>query len=729
MTKIMIKPFAISAIAMMMAGATPAWAQEAVEDSASNTGNEIIVTAGKRQERLGDFAGSLSAVTGEQLEKIGAQDFKDYLTRTPGVAFNTGPSNNSQAVIRGIGTNAGLDQGQGTTGYFINDIPMNEPGYTVVIPDIDAFDVQRVEVLRGPQGTLFGSASLGGAINFISNLANPEAIEAAAEAGIGTTRFSDGEVNYRAKGMINLPIIADKLAVRAVVTQRVDAGYINNIGVGEKGSNDLHTFGVRGSIVFTPDVDTKLSYLGLYQKSRTDDNSIANANLGLLVKSTAIELPMIFETELHSLRLDHDFGFADFTMLGTYNKKSGDIYDELSSIPFYGALNPGLHNFLQAGQSTTWSFEARFASPKGETFDWVVGATHINTEKGFQEHLSSPNYTANHPAENAAGLLNGDEYYFGASRTKGEENALFGEGNLNLGAFTLTAGGRLFQTSTDTYTIGAGIFSGAPYSAPLINPPFGVNESGFAPKLSIKYQPQDDFMVYALASKGYRFGSPNTLPPLAGSPIPLGTESDSLWNYEVGTRFDLFDKALNLNLTGFYVDWTNLQVRLRRAGDGLTYGANAGAAEIYGVEAAAALTLGGFSFATNVTYLDAKLSEAIPTGSPPLPEGKRLPSAAKWRISNTASYSFGGEVAPTVMLLHRYVSRSPGFLTETTSFAPYSIFDARISAKLGAFSAAVYAENIADKRAVTFGYSDFGSGAGRFIVRPRTFGVQLNWAL
>src|SRR5690606_20325714 len=128
--------------------------------------------------------GGVSAQTGEQLEAIGAQDFKDYLARMPGIVFNEGPSNNSTVIIRGVGTTIGLDQGQGTTGYFINEIPLAEPGYAVVIPDVDAFDVNRVEVLRGPQGSLFGSASLGGAVNYITNVADPQKWDAAAEAAV-----------------------------------------------------------------------------------------------------------------------------------------------------------------------------------------------------------------------------------------------------------------------------------------------------------------------------------------------------------------------------------------------------------------------------------------------------------------------------------------------------------------------------------------------------------------
>jgi outer membrane receptor protein involved in Fe transport len=683
--------------------------------------DEVIVTATKRQERLREIAGGVSAATGEQLSAIGAQDFKDYLTRMPGVAFNEGPSNNSTAVIRGVGTTAGLDQGQGTTGYFINDVPMTEPGYTVVVPDIDAFDVARVEVLRGPQGTLFGSASLGGAINYISRQADASGFDAAIETGLSTTKNSAGEENYRVKGMVNLPIIKDKLAVRLTAGQRVDAGYIDNVGAKVDGSNDLHTFSGRGSIVFTPSDDTKLTYLGLYQKTKVDDSSASNLNFGILKKSTNFEIPMKFTTELHSLRLDQELGgFATLTAIAAYNHKTGDINDDFTAS--YGGLNPGNHYFLQAGQSDTYSYEVRLASPKGEHFDWLVGATAIKTKKGFQEHLWSPGYGAANPTIVAAGLAIGDEYYWGASHTKGDEKALFGEANIHFGKLTVTGGGRLFDTESNTRSDFHGIF----YNPAVISDRYDVSDSGFAPKASVKFQASADTMVYALASKGYRFGSPNTIFPLAGFATPKGTTSDSLWNYEAGLRTAFADRKVLVDLTAFYIDWTNLQVRLNRP-DGYTYGANAGAAVIKGLEGTTTLALGGFSLVSNATYLNAKLDETV-AGSV-LVKGKRLPSAAKWRISNTLSYRFAGEDAPTVTLLHRYVSKSPGFLNEDTDFDAYNIFDARVAIKVREVTVSAFMENIGDKRAQTFGYQDYGQGASRFVVRPRTFGVQFNWAM
>ncbi|EJL34197.1 outer membrane receptor protein [Novosphingobium sp. AP12] len=710
-----------AALAVSLATVTPATAQERPSQNTVADNGDIIVTATKRNEKLREIAGGVTAMTGDELQQIGAQEFKDYLTRTPGVAFNEGPPQNSTAVIRGVGTTAGLDQGQGTTGYFINEIALTEPGYAIVVPDIDAFDVARVEVLRGPQGSLFGSASLGGAINYVANMADASAFDAAAETGLSSTKNASGELSYRAKAMVNVPIISDKLAARVTVTQRVDAGYIDNVGTGVNGANDIHNLGLRGSIVWTPDADTKLTYLGLYYRTKADDNSYAQLDVGELARSSAFEPTEKYSTQIHSLRLDHDFSGYNFTMIGAYNRKTGDL--KFDYTPYYEFINPGkIHSFLQAGKSDTYSVEARIASPEGKTFDWLVGATYIDTAKTFEEHLTSPGVGA---VLDPAFLTGPDEYYFGLGDTKALETAAFGEANLHLGSVTITGGGRLFRNEQKRRVEQYGYF----YPAGNVVPGYKLKDSGFTPKASIKYEVSPDMMFYALASKGYRFGSPNLgLIPLAGFDTPAGTTSDSLWNYEVGTRLSLVDRKVLLDLTAFQIDWKDIQVRLTRPDD-FTYGANAGKARIKGVEASLAVNLGGFSYAFNGTYLDAKIIDEIDTASGVIPSGKRLPSSAKWRLSNTASYNFGGDMEPTVILMHRYVSASPGYLNDDTTFPAYNIFDARASVSLQGLTLTAFVNNIGDKRAVTFGYGSDLNGQTQFYVRPRTFGVQANWSL
>jgi len=714
--------------AALAANVAPAFAQSA---ATGIDGNDIVVTATRRAEPIRQIAGSVSAMTGDQLQAIGAQDFADYLTRLPGVAFSNGPSGVATAVIRGIGTTAGLDQGQGTTGYFINDIPLTEPGYATGIPDIDAFDVNRVEVLRGPAGTLFGSASLGGAINYIANTADASGMHAAFEGMVGSTHNASGQLNYATKAMINIPLIDDKLAVRLVYTRREQAGYLDNIGTGKNGSNDVAVEGWRGSVVFTPSAATKITYMGLYQTNRTDDVSFRFADLGKYIRDTAIEVPFRFGTQLHNLRLDQDLGFATLTASAAYVRKTDSQYDDYT--PFYGDMAGGFpQTYLARLKSKTQDYEIRLASPKGEVFDWVVGAMHMHVKKSYNDYIYGPDAEAQIQAGAATPYdsslfysMNGQDGYFsGVSYTKGDESALFGEGNLHFAQnFTLTAGGRLFKTKSDTLTNYYGIFYGVGGS---LGDRFRVKDSGFAPKVSISYR-KDDLTIYALASKGFRFGSPNTIFPLAGFDTPAGTTSDSLWNYEVGTRFDLADKKVSVDLTGYYVDWSNLQLRLSRP-DGYTYGANAGSARIYGVDATLTVRpVEGLMFQSNITYLDAKINEDVPTAG--LTKGQRLPSSAKWRISNMLTYAVDAPLAPTLTLMHRYVSSAPGYINQPYVFDGYNVFDARAGISKNGYSLTAFIENIGNKDAVTFGYGDYGVGLTEYIIKPRTFGLQFNWAM
>jgi len=178
-----------SVVTLRMAAAAPA-ASDApapvAAEAAPSVVTEVVVTAEKRKEDVRKISGSVSAFTGSQLETLGAQSLEDYLTLTPGVEFNADIPGESRAVIRGVATTTEIDQGQGTVGYFINDVPLTDPYFAVSIPDIDAFDVDNITVLRGPQGTLFGSASLGGSINYEAAKPNLDLYQVHAQGTIDT---------------------------------------------------------------------------------------------------------------------------------------------------------------------------------------------------------------------------------------------------------------------------------------------------------------------------------------------------------------------------------------------------------------------------------------------------------------------------------------------------------------------------------------------------------------
>ncbi|MET0535696.1 MAG: TonB-dependent receptor [Steroidobacter sp.] len=704
------------------------------EQNSGDLISEIVVTATKRQERARDIAGSVSAMSGAQLEALGAQSYQDYLSRTPGVVFNAGPLGDSTAIIRGVGTSVGKDQGQGPTGYYINEIPLTEPGYAVAIPDVDTFDVERIEVLRGPQGTLFGSSALGGAINFVAREATTAGFDMALQTSVSSTRNSDGDVGYTGKGMVNVPL-NDSFAIRGVGYYRTEAGYLDNIGLGRQASNEQTDKGGRFSAVWTPGETTKVSLLSLYDKSQTPDFGYRYPLLGEFARNTQVPEPVEFQLQLHSLRIDQDVGLATLTALAGYSEKKRSLTNDYTR--FYGDGLPNPTPYFDQGKSENRSFELRLSSPKGERFDYLVGVMGTKTDKTFNDSIVSDGSYAvlvtrdldeNGAPDNSPADLRGDEFYWGVGKTEGEEKAIFGEANYRFAdRWTLTFGGRYFDTEVSSRSVFSGIF----YPGSLALPPGRQTEDGFAPKLSIAWRASDDFMTYALASKGYRFGNPNTIFPLAGFNTPNGWKTDSLWNYEIGVKTSWLDRRLQADLTVFVIDWSDLQVRLYRPDD-VTYGTNAGEARNIGQEFSGAWRVtDAFDVSLNVTHLDAQLTQTVVSNANTvLLDGQQLPGASEWQISAVAVARLPLTAEPTITLSHRYLSDAPQSLqTPRLRINGYGQTDLRLATTFDQVGVSLFVSNLTDKRGVTFGYGDFGLGLQDFIIRPRTYGVSFDWKL
>lgn len=729
---------------LLLVGAASLIAGPAAAQASGTLLEEIIVTATKREVSVREISGSVSAVSGAQLEAIGAQSYADYIARTPGVTFNQFQPGTSHVVIRGVATNSGNVQGQGTTGYYINEVPLTEPGWTIVIPDIDAFDVDHVEILRGPQGSLFGSASMGGAVNYVARKADASAYDAAIETTLSKTRNAD--VGGGIKGMVNIPLVEDKLALRAVATYRNDPGYLDNVGIGENGSSDITIGGGRLSLVWTPTDATEVSWLSLYQKTEVDDAPYRNPLFGDLGRSSALAETNETEVTLHSLRVDHDLGFATLTAIGAYQEKTqGYVFDFTAYRDAYNAdlgLNLSTPLFIESGgESTGESLEVRLASNGEGRFEWLVGAMYFKSDKDLYEQLGAVSGVA--AAFNASPLFGPgsgaviapDDRIFNAffGDLSATETALFGEASFDFTPqLKLTAGGRLFKTEIESIDSQVGFST---YPGGLSTGTTQTDEQdGFSPKVSLTYTPSEDLMVYGLYSEGFRFGTPNTQ-GLSAFPVPSGSKSDSLKNYEVGVRSNLVGGALLLDATAFYVDWSDIQLRLQTP-DNFNYAANGGAATIKGLETSVTFSpTPQFDLQSTVTYMEARLDEPLFIlwyGT--APEGSQLPGSSDWSISNTASYRFEAAYDPTLTLSHRYVSSGisdlnsavPGVTPNTQG--DFNVIDLRVRATMGPTSVTLFGSNLGDERGVTRTVPE-ANGLSQGLIRPRTFGVTLNWSL
>jgi len=725
----------VSNVAKPVDGSQGVAAQSGVVES-------ISVSAARRRQTTHDIANSVTVMSARDLQKIGAQSFADYISQIPGATFNQQVPGLSAITFRGIATTGGMDQGQGTTGYFLDDLPLSEPGFNVDIPDIDTFDVARVEALKGPQSTLFGSATLGGAIDYIPNQAYPHKWDAALQSTIDG--MPGHEVGYAEKGMINIPIIKNILAVRAVFNYRQDPGYMTNVGYG-KNTNTAYTRGARVSVVFTPVDGTKLAYMYLAQSSDISDDPYSMVPVyGNYTKNPGSLEPVRTQTQIHELRLDQSLGFANLTAIGAFMRKGqASWWDDTRD---YVGEFPGLDSRTYAPQnadSKAMYFETRLTSTNHGPFSWLLGAAYYETWKRISDPAVTPgveNYLAGMYGQSIAQQMapDGQTWEPYVIDYDGTEKSVFGEFSYKfLHDWTITGGARVFGISETSSSEVGGYGSYLSYGNFFTRQSGKSSQTGALPKVAIKYEPNSQVMAYFQFSEGYRFGAPNTNPINPLYPTPTQTTSDSLKNYELGTRLNLFHSHLLLEPTLYWIDWSNLQARLSRP-DGISYGANVGRAVSRGFEFSGTWVtpVRGLTFKANTTYTDAHLVQTVDGGNGNILEkGSQLASSPKWQFSEILSYDADSlPLHPVFSVIHHYQGPAPTQLGNAFRMGDYNTVDVRASTtfptSFGTAGVSLYVKNLNNSHGISFGYSGGGGILDEYyLVPPRLIGMTLDWHL
>jgi outer membrane receptor protein involved in Fe transport len=733
------------ALISLAIAARPAAAQAVAANAAdTSTGvSEVVVTATKRSENIMRVPAPVSAVTGQQLERSNANSLADYITRMPGVAFNDYQPGVSEVVIRGIAATTYHEQGQTTVGYYLNEVTLVEPGFPIGIPDIDTFDLNRVEVLRGPQGTLFGSSTLGGSVNYVVNVADPHKFDLAAEGLVGGTDNAD-QANYAGKVMANIPIITDKLAVRIVGLQRFDAGYLDNIGVSpeDKGSNSFRTRGVRASVVFEPVDGTKITYLGAYQDTKLDDQTYVTT-FGTYDRSTGRLEPQTTSFFLNSLRLDQKLGdIGTLTVLGSTDVKENytlftDPYGYVTGV----TAGPNVAYDYTHAHAAIDTIEARIASndEPGSKFRWLVGVSYEHATKYSFDQLFAPGaeqFITNNPGQfsfPASVLAPNDRVYGYLSNTTNNDLGVFGEATYRFSPlFDITVGGRYFDTEAEgDVTNYAGFVSGSPVN---LSGHVDQKENGFTPKVTLALHPMSDVLAYFTYSRGYRVGGINPNAGLLKS-IPTAYHSDTVDNLEGGVKATLLGGRLLLDETVFDEMWNKIQARLfGPAPEFYSYVTNASAANVFGSEFSGTYRITQqLTFSTSFTYEDAHLTKFLPDTfavGGGYPSGSILPGSSKYSWSNNLSYDFELPWHPTLELAHRYLSRAPVAFGNPNSRGEFNIFDARLGFDLGNNVRLLgFVDNMLNRYGILNAPFTSQAAPAYSIVRPRTFGLRVDWKL
>ncbi len=566
----------------------PALCAAAEDSSASSEAalTEIIVTATRRAERLQDVPMSITALSGEELTRRGANDVNDIIANSPGLANPAqGLGAQTNLIIRGVATGAGPTNSQATVSFMLDDIDLNPGVATFGNANPKIVDVQRVEILRGPQGTLFGAGSLSGVVRYISNKPDLENYSGSVEVtGSSTDHGGTSEDIY---GVLNAPLIDGKLAARLVAYYDNDAGWVDSAVRGLSNINDAHTYGARLSLSAKPTDNFSVSFTAMDDRTNEMGSSASFYFPQPGLPNYKTEQPYYsvatadFDSHIFNLLMTWTPGWGTLTSTTNYFDRFVNITADFGAVlPAFGLPYTGEFPSAPSVSPNTihdLSQEFRFDSPQ-------MGPVRFTTGAFYQRIASDPTQTITSNSPFAPLIAKG------AITTVQWQAALYGSATYTLAErIDLTAGVRISKDVVHFNTVESGLLAGANSSGSEVDKPV-------TPRAAITFRQTNDLTWYVQAAKGYRVGGPNTT---AGNEASLASyQPDSLWNYELGSKVRLLGGTLNLNTSLFDIEWRNMQVGLVTP-QGFDYIGNGGNARIYGLEeeitlrAARWLELGG----------------------------------------------------------------------------------------------------------------------------------------
>ncbi len=703
---------------------------------------EIMVTASKRSENIQDVPQSISAITGRGLEQIGATNTRDYINTLPGVRLMSENPANTFITIRGVAPVSGWSA---TVGYYIDETPVTEFGLQ---PSVTSFDVERIEVMRGPQGTLYGEGSMGGTIKIIPNKPNVKQYQFKFDPELSST--SNGGINYNVNTMINAPIIKDKLALRATGFYRKDDGYIKNLGIGVDNVNTNETYGGRISARYLATDKLFFTVSGLFGKTALGGTYVANDNFeqNTLVRENRNDYHSIYNLSAY-----YDMSFANLTVSGSYYTRDidnvvdlGFLLPEVNGLLGMFGLEPRTSIWTDNTQNfNVYTGEARLVSSGDSPFKWTVGAFYKDYDMSgeiigdSEEHI--PDETVSFIIETITGgaITDVTGTFINNNSRKITQMAGFAELSYNITDQLNVLGGiRVFNEKRDFNSFSGGLF---PVLQTML-PPTEVSDKGdetvVNPKFTLAYKPIANINIYATASKGFRSGGQNLFAFMFQG-APTSYEAESLWNYEFGIKSVLLDGKLIANVATFYNDWTNMQL-ITRSLASLSVVENVGQAHTTGVDAEVTwIPVKGLLFSASGNYTKAVTDVIInlPAGNDPgtgdelfdeVPKGTQLPFVPELGLNFAGQYKFS--LSNNMNLIPRveynYTAESTNTLLNPEIAPAYSTINLRINLEYKWLDVYCFANNVTDELIQqTFWGEDPILGKTYAVGRPRTIGIGL----
>lgn len=747
------------------------FAMPALAADAETSPEEILVTAQRREQALADVPQSLSVIGGAVLDRQRATSFVDFASLVPGFTITQTNPGETRLILRGVNTGSVGS----TVAVYVDDVPFGASGSLsnagVLAGDFDTFDIERIEVLRGPQGTLYGANALGGVLKYVTAAPKLGTVEARAQASVEDT--SDAGTGYSGAAMLNVPL-GDKFAFRASGYYRFLPGFVDAVPRGEEGADDSASYGGRAALLFQPTETLSIRLAAQLQNIRVDSPSTFTADpltmrpvdpvTGAPTGGDRLRYERTPESNdidyrLYSGTIDWDIGFGTLTSVTSYAEQRIRQITDITTNAARGLANViyaptapasvglrfrndiGLEKFTQ---------EIRLASPDNGKFEWQVGGYYTNEDTSLDQEFQPFSLVTGAliPPAGSFGPFTFDKFVVAGITAKYEEYAVFGSATLYLGdRFDITVGGRYSHNDQSSNQQVVQLGNGVPQEG-------GSSEGVFTWSIAPRFELNDRTSIYARVAKGYRPGGPNFVP--AGAPAGFPTEflADTIVSYEIGFRTESPNRTFSLDAAAFYLDWDDILIlsTVQTAAGPVGVNSNGQRARSQGFEATATIRpIEGLSVLLNAAYTDAELrDDTVPTaGGANLTgglAGDQLPYTPGWQSSISADYDWqlsDGVSAYVGTSLRLLSDQTAGFnaayraaFNRRVEIDGYAVLDARAGVEFGRFSLAVYARNLTNSDGVinAEGYpfavpADIG-GQGRNLlpvtnIRPRTIGATV----
>jgi len=747
---------------------------------------EVVVTAEKRESTIQKTPISITAYSGAELAAQGTTNMLEVAQETPGVSFRTAGPGQTEYEVRGLASSGGATA---TVGYYFDDVPISTPavgdiGKITIDPTL--YDIQRVEVLRGPQGTLYGASSLGGTIKIVTNPAKLNTFESAVDTGISTTERNGG-TNWDANALMNIPLVTDKAAMRVVVSSISNSGWIDRIVVNpfpfptNTGCAPSFFRGcARGNVAAGPfqqvipdtnwsQIDTiranflvqatdalRITATTMYQRtlsggySEFDSPPGPNGTLAHYQPFDTPE-PMSDYVRLASIKATYDFARAQLTSVSSYLDR------DLTQAQDTSEVNENLYalpNFIPDETTTEidttaqFSQEVRLASTGTSPFQWLIGGFFSNLhsewiQSEISQELTDEVYaTGLYAPVTAADNPQGIEF-LGFVPYDMKQDAAFTEISYRFTpVWKLSVGARYYNYHSTEGSVQSGIFSQTVSAVPTIGETQS-SASGSSPKETLSYTPTDNLTIYETIAKGFRPGGLNLQLPSAGpnscaaalEAIGQTTGSnntyrpDSVWSYEAGEKAKLNDDRISINSALYYIRWNDIQ-QLVPLECGAFTTVNAGNARSYGseLEIHANLT-SNWSVSATGGYTNAEIND--PSAAVGLPAGTPILNIPKY--TGTGEIIYSQPLPRDLTLVARASATYTGSLMDEAytyvRLPGYTLVDARIGVEADRWTAYLSVTNLTNRIAeLTANNTSLSSNMPsltRFSTnQPRTIGLN-----